>query len=161
MLQSPRQLTCAPISSKVGSDGKNIPALFASAHHSVGMRQNTRYILWCAPDSAAYVVFRIVNALAASRVLDTMAEAYQIIYDQLLAHGDGVMPAGTFERYPSDQGLLISIWNANNHQVTWGVAQAALEALGDYMEQYGYGSVIFHIYDGPNQVGRGSILPER
>ena len=125
------------------------------------MRSNGDYIRWCAPNSATYVVFKIVNALAESIVLDTLSEAWDIIVEQLHAYGDGVMPAGTFERYPSDEGLLISIWNANNHQVTWGVAQAALEALGDYMEQNGYGSVIFQIYDGANQVGRGSILPER
>ena len=159
-MQSPRQLTSAPMSSKVGSDGKNIPALFASVHAKVHTRVNTGYTRWCAPDSAVYVVFKGVSAIAQSVVLDSIAEVYEIILEHLETHGDGVMPAGTFERFPSDEGLEITITNANNHQVTWGVLQSALEALGDWMDQFGYGSVVFQIYDGPNQVGRGSILPE-
>lgn len=105
-------------------------------------------------------MFRIVARIAQDVVLDTLAEAYEIIQQHLETNGDGVMPAGTFDRFPSDEGLSITIANANNHQVTWGVLMTAFEALGDWMEQYGYGSVIFQIYDGPNQVGRGSILPE-
>lgn len=157
-MQSFKQLTSAPISSKVGSDGRNIPALFASVH-KVHPRTSTGSIRWCASNSATYVVFKIVNALAQSVVLDTMAEVYEVIQQHLQTYGDGVMAATSFDRFPSDEGLEVSIWNANNHQVTWGVLESALEALGDWMEQYGYGSVIFQIYDGSNQVGRGSILP--
>lgn len=141
----------------MGSDGRNIPALFGIVHPRADIRKSIR---WCAPDSATYVVFKIVATLTSDVVLGTLAEAYEIVNDQLERHGDGVMPAGTFDRFPSDDGLLVSVWNANNHQTTWGVLLSALEALGDWMEQYEYGSVIFQIYDGQNQVGRGSILPE-
>lgn len=158
-MQSSRQLTSARKSRKVGSDGRDIPALFASVH-KVHPRASTGSIRWCASNSATYVVLKVVTGLAQSVVLDTLAEVFEIVQQQLEAHGDGVIPARTFDRFPSDEGMLVSIMNANNHQVTWGVLQAAIEALGDFMEQYGYGSVIFQIYDGPNQVGRGSILPE-
>lgn len=158
-MQSSRQLTSARKSSKVGSDGRDIPALFASVH-KVHPRASTGYIRWCASNSATYIVLKVVTALAESVVLDTLAEVFEIVQQQLETHGDGVIPARAFDRFPSDEGMLVSILNANNHQVTWGVLQAAIEALGDYMDQYGYGSVTFQIYDGQNQVGQGSILPE-
>lgn len=158
-MQSSRQLTSARKSSKVGSDGRDIPALFASVH-KVHPRASTGYIRWCASNTATYIVLKVVTALAERVVLDTLAEVFEIVQQQLETHGDGVIPARAFDRFPSDEGMLVSIMNANNHQVTWGVLQAAIEALGDYMEQHGYASVTFQIYDGPNQVGEGSILPE-
>lgn len=132
--------------------------MFASVH-KVHPRATTGSIRWCAPDTATYVVFKIVTALAQSVVLDTLAEVFEIAQQHIEGNGDGVMAAGTFDRFPSDEGLEVSIINTNNHQVTWGVLESALEALADWMEQYGYGSVVFQIYDGPNQVGRGSIIP--
>ena len=92
-------------------------------------------------------------------MLDTLAEAYLIVEEHIQNLGDGVMTAGVFNNWLSDEGLRVTVANANNHQVTWGVLESAFEALGDYMEQYGYGSVIFGIFDGTNQVGQGSILP--
>ena len=52
----------------------------------------------------------------------------------------------------------INVSNANNHQVTYGVLRAAVAALRDYMAQEGeYGTLVFDIWDGVNQVGRGTI----
>ena len=49
--------------------------------------------------------------------------------------------------------------NANNHQQTWGVLGAALDAVGLFMRQNGggAGTAIFSIFDGTNMVGTGSI----
>ena len=104
-------------------------------------------------------MFRIVSSLSQAVVLDTLAQAYLIVGEHIENLGDGVMTAGVFNNWMSDEGMRVTVANANNHQVTWGVLESALEALGDYMEQYGYGSVVFDIFDGANQVGHGSILP--
>lgn len=45
----------------------------------------------------------------------------------------------------------------NNHQTTWGVLAAALEAVKYYMGVFGYGEVGFGIWDGENQVGEGHL----
>ena len=54
-------------------------------------------------------------------------------------------------------GFGLLTWDSNNHQQTWGVLGAALEALEDYMRGAGYGQVLFTIVDGPNQVGEGML----
>ena len=52
----------------------------------------------------------------------------------------------------------IDVSNANNHQVTYAVLRAAVAALRDYMAQEGeYGTLVFDIWDGNNQVGKGVI----
>ena len=57
-----------------------------------------------------------------------------------------------------DAGLAIHVWNANNHQVSWGVLGAALEALWDFMGSGGrWGEVEFRILDGGVEVGVGVL----
>lgn len=49
-------------------------------------------------------------------------------------------------------------WNADNHQMTWGVLREACLALFDYMlRNNNFGSARFEIYDGNHQVGKGLI----
>ena len=53
---------------------------------------------------------------------------------------------------------IVVLWNANNHQLTYGVAGAAIAALRDYMVQEDVsGTLSFDIWDGDNQVGAGLI----
>ena len=55
-------------------------------------------------------------------------------------------------------GPQVSVWNANNHQVTILTLELALEALFRYMrEQNDYGVAEFDIFDGANQVGSGRL----
>lgn len=53
--------------------------------------------------------------------------------------------------------LAVRVWNANNHQVTFGVLGATVHALLEYMMLNGWESVAFDIYDGKNIVGGGSV----
>ena len=53
----------------------------------------------------------------------------------------------------------ITASDANGHQTTLGVFGAAVGALQNYMSGQGYGTAIFDIYDGKNQVGTGTFAP--
>ena len=55
------------------------------------------------------------------------------------------------------QGLSPKERNANNHQTTWGVLGAAIEAIAGCMDQNGFGGGSFNIFDGGNEVGEGII----
>ena len=50
--------------------------------------------------------------------------------------------------------------NTGNHQLTWGVMGAAVEALTNFMVLYGFGPAVFLIYDGGNLVGRAMLEPD-
>lgn len=115
-------------------------------------------MLWCAADSQTYVIFRITEALPAlvMQSMLTLAHEYALNYMQLL--GDGVIPDGMV-KWVGDDNLLLSVKNAANHQVTWGVLGSALVALSDYMSSFGYGAATFDIFDGGSQVGQGTIGP--
>ena len=72
-------------------------------------------------------------------------------------HSDGLLPGGRFH-WADDSGLELAVWNANNHQTTYGVLQAAVSALSDCMSSRGaWGTVRFWIFDGGREVGGGEI----
>ena len=54
---------------------------------------------------------------------------------------------------------MLRMANTNNHQLTWGVLGAAIDALGEYMHQAvtGPGEGWFSVFDGQNEVGMGTI----
>lgn len=54
-------------------------------------------------------------------------------------------------------GVGVNAWNADNHQLTWGVLGAALTALLDYMRIFGNGAITFNIFDGTHMVGHGTV----
>ena len=49
--------------------------------------------------------------------------------------------------------------NTNNHQLTWGILEAAINALGKYMSQavMGPGEGYFSGVDGANKGGMGAV----
>ena len=54
--------------------------------------------------------------------------------------------------------MILSIHNADNHQMTWRTLASALWAVTDYMvKENNFGTMVFDIFDGANQVGQGSI----
>lgn len=69
--------------------------------------------------------------------------------------GDKAVDNGVFD-WPNN-GMALKAWNANNHQMTYGVLGAALDAVGDYMSFNGFRRATFAIYDGANQVGEGVV----
>ena len=53
------------------------------------------------------------------------------------------------------ESVDLVVWNANNHQTTWGVLGAAVEALRECMRVNGWGVGRFGIWDGGIEVGGG------
>lgn len=47
--------------------------------------------------------------------------------------------------------------NANNHQITYGVLEKALQAMADWMFVNGDGLVKYEVWDGGNMVGKGMV----
>lgn len=69
---------------------------------------------------------------------------------------DGLLPGGLFRT--ESNNMILSIRNANNHQMTWHLLSSAILAVVDYMySKNKFGTVVFDIFDGGNQVGQGSI----
>ena len=69
--------------------------------------------------------------------------------------GDQPIPNGGF--VASGYDLVLWTRNANNHQQTYGVLGAALNALNNYMFTEQIGTCTFSIYDGENMVGTGGL----
>ena len=69
---------------------------------------------------------------------------------------DGLLPEGIFRVEAGP--MILQMRNANNHQVTWVVLNAAVWALVDYMvEKDKFGTMVFDVFDGGNKVGEGFI----
>lgn len=47
--------------------------------------------------------------------------------------------------------------NANNHQITYGVLEKALQAMADWMFVNGNALVKYEVWDGENMVGKGMV----
>lgn len=54
-------------------------------------------------------------------------------------------------------GIHLTVWDANNHQVTYGVLGGVIVAVEGVMAQNGYGEASFRVYDGDNWVGKGIV----
>ena len=75
--------------------------------------------------------------------------------------GDHLVPEGFFNLY--DFGLQLRLVNANNHQQTWGVMNAGLAAVMQYMARSGNGpgAVAWKVYDGQTMVGVGFLQADQ
>lgn len=51
----------------------------------------------------------------------------------------------------------MTVWDANNHQVTYGVLGSVVVGLEGMMARDGYGEGAFEVYDGENWVGTGIV----
>ena len=89
--------------------------------------------------------------------------SYDIIATMIRFHGDGPIDQGDFtwnQFGPLGAWLQLSVRNANNHQITYRVLNAAIEALDEYMTANGYGLVTaLTIFDGSNEVATGTLKP--
>ena len=86
-----------------------------------------------------------------------LRDASAVILFRVEAAGDGLLPQGQWT-FPSTTGsLMLGVRNANNHQLTWGVANSALVALSGFMRVFGWWPTTFDIFDGGTQVGTGII----
>lgn len=132
--------------SVVPSDVSPLPPRSARASDAV----------WCISGTRTYLHVRITAALASTAVIPVLSDAYNSVYAHLHTSGDGLVAGGNF-KYTLDR-MVVDIWNANNHQCTWGVLGSALWGLMQYMQTNGiWGSAVFLVYDGSNVVGNGML----
>lgn len=110
---------------------------------------------------AGYVVGPMVNEYynpdGESGTLWAVDQTISQVHSAMTAHGaDGVIPVAG-DNLGIDARRMGLIWaNANNHQLTYGVLQNALEALRSWMIFFNACGIIeYDIFDGGNQVGTG------
>lgn len=110
---------------------------------------------WCAQNSQVYVLITQSGAIYTEEIAAVLASALRKINTQLWTVGDGLLPGEFYEQL---NRVALRVWNANNHQTTWGVLDTALSTLNDFLTvRQGMGAVVFKIFDGNNQVGLGRI----
>lgn len=90
-------------------------------------------------------------------VLAFLNKVLNEVRQHLHTNSDGPILNGQF--FVSTYGASWLAMNEGNHQLTWGVMGAAVEAVTNFMVLYGFGPVIFLIYDGHNIVGRALLQP--
>lgn len=94
---------------------------------------------------------------ANNAVMPMVQRAVTFLSGHLRAQGDSRVSGGTFY-WEGTNGLSILAWNADNHQITYGVLRSALMVLEDYMVKVtGPGTAEFTIWDGYRQVGQGVL----
>ena len=116
--------------------------------------------VWCAPHTTTWMLIRLGITFAGTSTTELLIDSYNQIQDQITTVGDGNLVNGMFEfkRY----GLQFVATNANNHQLTRAVLEAAITGVWQFIRQLQYqqgvqGTATFQIFDGVNQVGAASI----
>ena len=117
-------------------------------------------MLYCAPNSKTYVVINLIYNVAQTGVMYLLKNAAQDVQTRIAQSGDGLVPNGIYMFDWKSGGYDCQFYcaNSNNHQQTWGVVNAAIGAVWGYMlEKNNIGTATFTIYDGTNEVGRGTV----
>lgn len=98
----------------------------------------------------------MIYSIPGQAVVGLLHEAHEVVSSHLEIIGDGLLAGGHFVWI--DGPLSLEVFNANNHQTTWGVLGQALVALNDYMSVNHYvGAAQFSIFDGGTEVGIGTV----
>lgn len=143
----------------------------------------TPQMLWCAPLSQTTILVTIQVYIGDHTLVNNfLSSAYNAVLAEIQHYGDGLVQTGAFT-FPGAQPvpgsgatahstgagastsaaggqapLELHAWNENNHQMTWGVLGAAIQALQDCMEKIEeWGTASFSIWDGDNEVGYGVL----
>lgn len=88
--------------------------------------------------------------------MDLLNDAHTNIMDRIEILGDGDISGGSCAY--NQVGLALRARNANNHQTTWAVLGAAIDALMDYMGDSGFeGACTSAIHHGYYEVGPGAL----
>lgn len=117
-------------------------------------------MLWCAPNSRTYVVITLVQNVAQTGIMCLLKNAAEDLQARIGQHGDGLVPGGVyiFDWRTGKYDCQLYCANSNNHQQTWSIVNSAIGAVWGYMlENNNIGTAMFTIYDGGNEVGRGTV----
>ena len=137
--------------------------------HSLFDRRNTLALrtpvidVYRAPGTETKVLIKAGwVALNMQEVLELLRATIKLAKQRIVEHGDEVIPVNDLVALGSamvGEGVYLTLANANNHQLTYGVVLAAAVALSDFFSRSGgFQSVDFQIIDGKNLVGTGKIV---
>ena len=150
----PSQHTTASLPALLTSDRSSFDRRISDSPY-VGFRSATDIVRWDARNSHVYLILTQSGAIQSHEVAAVLASAWDKVNTHLATIGDGLLPGEFFEQF---QAVALRVWNANNHQTTWGVLNVAILALEDFLNvKRGLGAVVFKIFDGNNWVGQGQI----
>lgn len=126
--------------------------------HTLQARKPYDGTTYCQTQTNTFIVvigFNGANA-AVSSFLNTCLNAVQTTIN---SGNIGLIPSNGWRGPLGRNGLSMVVWSEDHFQTTYGVLHSAIEALIGWMSsnEDGFGTVGFTIWDGPNQVGHGSI----
>ena len=94
--------------------------------------------------------------MPAGEVFNMLHGVYNLCLNMIRRYGDQPIVGASLLWVGTGQ-FELRVRNVNNHQTTYGVLGAAMLALEDYMDRFGYCAGTFSIFDGTNHVGDGTI----
>ena len=152
--QVSKPLTSPPPTRSLFSAGTAAPP-------TLSPRYDTRpTVIWCTPGSRTYVQIQMLRPVAGPVVSTMIRTAYSIVMAHIYVgngEDDGVISNDGNFNWAEAQGMVLHTWNTNNHQTTYGVLAAAIQALWGYMDGQEFGTARFTIFDGGNEVGAGML----
>lgn len=117
--------------------------------------------LFCIPGTYTYLFFGTRKPLLqpATSYAQALISSIEFVNQHIEFSGDGPIADGDEYFTTSGTNVQVYVEDANNHQLTWGVAGVALQGLNTWMavEDNGYSDATFQINDGRNWVGNGYI----
>lgn len=123
----------------------------------VGPRTPVSRVLYSAT-GRTWVVAELTAPVAMAMIIPLIRQARAAVRLRISQVGDGLIAGGVFI-WQDPFGHSVRMENSNNHQQTLGVIAEALRMLMDFMilnRDQAVGT--FAVFDGPNEVGRGTIV---
>lgn len=108
------------------------------------------------PNTQTHVAITTGIQLTANVVSSLLLTAMGNVLNRILQVGDSNLEHGMFNQVGAN-AVSVQVWNANNHQTTYGVLGGVLGALHEWMSDHQFTSASFGIFDGSNHVGNGVI----
>lgn len=157
----------SPYTSHQSHCGKENPKLRGSfstfTRRSVpvpSLRRQQKPIIWCARGTQTYIAITIISPFPG----DVLAPVLYTSLSQIDINIRNNLKELRFDRVIGQSmqytvgGVGVETWDANDHRTTWGVLQAAVSALVNFVEYFGLNvNMIFDTYDGANQIGSGNV----
>lgn len=102
------------------------------------------------------VTMTVSQAALKHPIIEMLMAAYDTVQTTQVHQGLGLVAGGEFVQFGAE--AVLRMWNANNHQLTWGVVGLVVIGLLDFIStQPNAAAIVFKIFDGANQVGAGQI----
>ena len=102
------------------------------------------------------VTSQVFGNIAVENIINTLQAAYSRILTLEREFGEHALVRQGFFAWGNSP--RVTMWNANNHQMTNQVVAYAINGVMRYChENSKYGAVDFQIFDGDNKVGEGVV----